>query len=298
MNQPVIGIIGGSGVAHQLAQHVRGTEQDIDTPFGRPSSPPVLLEWEGARLVVIARHGRAHTIPPSAVPYRANIWALKSLGVTHVLASGATGSLREEIRPRDLVIPSQLIDRTCRRAGSFFDQAGVVAHVEFAEPFCPILRQRLLRVADAAATTVHDGGTYVCMEGPAFSTIAESRMHRAWGGDLIGMTCLPEAKLAREAELCYALVAFATDYDCWRPHAPGQDAKALLEEIMHNFHEATAHSFALLQAAVRSLAGDPPGDCPCRHALARAIWSDRGKLLAQDWERVSLLVERYLGKKA
>ena len=190
---------------------------------------------------------------PSIVPYRANIFALKKLGVTHILASGATGSLREGIEPRHMVICDQVIDKTYRRVSTFFDE-GLAVHVEFAEPFCPKLRSLLLEAAAEVDTVVHPGGTYVCMEGPQFSTAAESRMHRCWEGDLVGMTCMPEAKLAREAEISYALIALPTDYDCWRPHEPGKDRQALLSEIVANLNAVTGHAITLLRAAVPMLA--------------------------------------------
>lgn len=274
MPDMIIGLIGGTGLGQALQRELSSAEAiEVDTPFGRPSAAIRRGRWEGAEVAFLPRHGPHHTLPPSTVPNRANIFALKSLGVTHILASGATGSLREEIRPRDLVIPDQVIDRTTGRAATFFDQPGLAAHVEFAEPFCPTLRKALLSVANAVDTTVHDGGTYVCMEGPAFSTVAESRMHRAWGGDLIGMTCMPEAKLAREAEMCYALVALPTDYDCWRPHDPGIDRTALLHEIVSNIEHASNSSVELLRAAVRSLALGHNSRCGCATALDLAIWT-------------------------
>src|SRR5262249_47252660 len=247
-------------------------------------------KWQGVEIIFLARHGPAHTLPPTAVPYRANIWALKSLGVTHIISSGATGSLREEIRPRDLAVPDQIIDKTYRPAGSFFDEPGVAVHVEFADPFCPHLRARLLGGASATKATVHDGGTYVCMEGPAFSTVAESRMHRAWGGDLIGMTCMPEAKLAREAQMCYALLALPTAYDGRGPHAPAKAQHALLVEILKNFRAVTEASVELLKAALADLAAHPPEDCPCQHSLERAVWTDRGRIDPAVRERLKLLL--------
>lgn len=278
MADNLLAVIGGTGVGERLGQEAGGTPIEVDTPYGKPSGPLQRFKREDCEFIFLARHGAGHTLPPTAVPYRANIWALKSLGVTHILASGATGSLREEIRPRDLVVPDQVIDRTYRRAGSFFDEAGVAVHVEFAEPFCPELRARLLGCASATSVTVHDGGTYVCMEGPAFSTVAESRMHRAWGGDLIGMTCMPEAKLAREAQMCYALLALPTDYDCWRPHDPAKDKRALLAEIIANARAVTASSIEVLSAALRDLARRPAGDCACRHSLDLAVWSEKGRV--------------------
>jgi 5'-methylthioadenosine phosphorylase len=227
------------------------------------------------------------------VPYRANIYALKTLGVTHVLASGAVGSLREEIRPRDLVIVSQLIDKTCRRAPTFFDE-GLAVHVEFAEPFCRELRKVLIGAAQGLDARVHERGTYVCMEGPAFSTQAESHMHRAWGGDLIGMTAMPEARLAREAEMAYALVALATDYDCWRPHEPGTTPQKLLEEIIGHLQAATANAIALLRAAVAALAAGPLPSSPAHSALELAIWSDRAKIAPEAARKYGPLLARYI----
>ncbi len=265
MAESIVGLICGSGLGQALLGEIQGERREVDTPFGRPSGPIVLGRVDGVEVACLSRHGDGHTIPPTAVPYRANIYALKSLGVTRIIAGGATGSLREEIRPRDLVVVDQVIDKTHSRAGSFFDEAGMAAHIELADPFCPVIRKTLLAAAGSVDTTVHDGGTYVCMEGPAFSTVAESRMHRAWGGDLIGMTCMPEARLAREAEMCYALLALPTDYDCWRPHEPGLDKQTLLKEIIGHLEAATANSVTLIKAALRAMAGAPDNDCPCRH---------------------------------
>ncbi len=276
MSGPRIGIIGGSGLGEALARS-GGREVRVGTPFGPPSGPLRVTEWEGVEVAFLSRHGPGHLLNPSAVPYRANIFALKQLGVTHVVASGATGSLREEIAPKHLVVCDQVIDKTTKRASTFFDQ-GIVAHVEFAEPFCPTLRSVLNAAASAAGTIVHPKGTYVCMEGPAFSTVAESRMHRAWGGDLIGMTVMPEAKLAREAEMCYALVALPTDYDCWRPHDPGKDKQALLSEIIGNLEAVTAHATNLLRAAVPKIAEKLDAPCDCHNALELAIWSDKARV--------------------
>jgi 5'-methylthioadenosine phosphorylase len=296
MTTPIIGLIGGTGLGQALAHELRGEAHMLDTPFGRPSAPIVRGRWEGAEIAFLARHGEGHTLCPTAIPYRANIYALKSIGVTHILASGATGSLREEMRPKDLVIIDQIIDRTYRRAGSFFDVPGLAAHVEFADPFCPGLRNLLLDAAASIDMHVHNGGTYVCMEGPAFSTVAESRLHRAWGGDLIGMTCMPEAKLAREAEVCYALVALPTDYDCWRPHDAKLDRRALLREIVHHLEEATANSIRLLRAAVRILGGSTPSGCTCGDALELAIWTRRERVSRQTLDRLGVIVSRYFPK--
>src|SRR5438067_23460 len=219
MSELRMGLIGGTGLGEALGVEQAGRRHEIQTPFGKPSDAIVEAEWAGVKVLLLARHGPGHLLNPSQVPFRANIFALKQLGCTHILASGAVGSLREEFKPRQLVIPDQLIDRTTRRAGTFFENAAV--HVEFAEPFCPVLRQILIDAKEEGASAVHNGGCYVAMEGPSFSTRAERLMHRLWGGDLIGMTAMPEAKLAKEAEISYALVALVTDYDCWRAPPSG-----------------------------------------------------------------------------
>lgn len=292
MGETCIGIIGGSGLGDAFIEQAGGERADVDTPFGPPSGPITLTRWQGVDLAFISRHGAGHLLNPSSVPYRANIYALKKLGVTHVIATGATGSLREDIAPRHLVVCDQVIDRTFRRDSTFFDR-GMVAHVEFAEPFCPALRAILLEAGGDAETVVHDRGTYVCMEGPQFSTVAESRMHRAWGGDLIGMTAMPEAKLAREAEMCYALLALPTDYDCWRPHDPGKDREALLAEIIGHLKAVTAHAIGLLSRALPRVAAGRNRPCPCRQALDLAIWSDKPAVSAAEVDRLRLLVGRH-----
>jgi len=203
------------------------------------------------------------------------------------------GSLREEIKPKDLVIPDQVIDRTYRRAPTFFDEF-LAVHVEFASPFCPILRKHLLNCAGAVGTTVHDGGTYVCMEGPAFSTRAESEMHRAWGGELIGMTCMPEAKLAREAEIAYALVCLPSDYDCWRPHLSQLDKHELLKEIIGNLTDATKNAVELIRAAVARFGEIADIPSPAHSALELAIWSNRKLIPPAAKEHLGVLVEKYL----
>ncbi len=287
-----IGIIGGSGLGQAFAEQAGGESVVATTPFGSPSGPILLTHWQGVDIAFLSRHGPGHLLNPSVVPYRANMFALKQLGVTHVIASGATGSLREDMEPRHLVVCDQVIDKTLRRESTFFD-AGIVAHVEFAEPFCPNLRAILCEAGRRAGTTVHHAGTYVCMEGPAFSSAAESRMHQLWGGDLIGMTCMPEAKLAREAEMCYALVALPTDYDCWRPHEPGKSKQALLSEIIGNLEAATANAIELLRAAVPVVARYIDEPCSCRDALALAIWSDKSKVEPGVVERLRPIVGRY-----
>ena len=290
-----IGLIGGSGLGEAVAGG-DGVAHDVETPFGRPSGTIGEARWDGVRVLTLARHGPGHLIRPSAVNSRANLFALKALGATHVLATGAVGSLREDYQPRDLAMPDQLIDKTHGRAGTFFEHAAV--HVEFADPFDAGLRRLLLDAAGDGAR-VHDGGCYVCMEGPAFSTRAEARMHRSWGGDLIGMTAMPEAKLAREAELPYALLALVTDYDCWRPRAEGDDGDkhALLAEIVGNLRAATDAGVSLLRRAV-ALAADRREALlasPHRRALELGIWSDKQQIPPEEVERLDVLWGRYFG---
>jgi len=293
MADVMVGIIGGTGLGDALCGQGRGEPVQMDTPFGAPSDAVLKAEWKGVPIALLNRHGRGHMIPPSRVNYRANIYALKALGCTHVIASGAVGSLRESIRPKDLVIPDQVIDKTYLRAPSFFLD-GFAAHVEFAAPFCPVLRRHLLNCAEAVDTRVHPDGTYVCMEGPAFSTRAESEMHRAWGGDLIGMTAMPEAKLAREAELPYALVALPSDYDCWRPDDRDLDKHELLKEIIGNLQEATRNAIALIQAAVGRIGEIADEPSPAQSALEMAIWSNKDLIPAAAKEHLGVLVARYL----
>ena len=271
-----VGLIGGTGLGEALQSRMDVAEmrtERVETPFGAPSGPILTGSLDGVPVAILARHGDGHVLNPAAVPYQANVFALKSLGCTHVVASGATGSLREEIRPGDLVLCDQLIDRTVARPRTFYDGAAV--HVEFADPFCPVMRDWLLGAAAGLdGVKVHERGTYVCMEGPSFSTRAESHMHRAWGADLVGMTALPEARLAREAEMAYCLVALPTDYDCWRPREAADEA-SLLAEIIANLERATAASVALLQLALAdvSILRDRPS--PAHDALRLAIWTDR-----------------------
>ena len=293
MGQITLGIIGGTGLGEALGTLGAGKSHDVDTPFGRPSGPIVMTEIGGVPVALLARHGDGHLLNPSQVPYRANIFALKKLGVTHILASGAVGSLREELAPRQLVIPDQVIDKTFRRPGTFFDELAV--HVEFAVPFCPSLRNLLVKGTTGLPVRVHQGGTYVCMEGPQFSTRAESEMHRAWGASLIGMTAMPEARLAREAEICYALVALPTDYDCWRPHAQGLDQAKLLEEIIGNVKAATQNAVELIRRVIPGVPALADKGCACQSALALAIWSDRARISPAVRQKLAPLLSRVLG---
>lgn len=306
MSEIRIGLIGGSGLGAAMGQQTQGVLHVIDTPFGATSSPIVGTEWSGVPVFFLARHGIGHTLNPSQIPSRANIFALKKLGVTHILASGAVGSLRDEYKPRDLVIPDQVIDKT-RRSATFFDAAAV--HVEFSEPFCPVLRRILLEVAERPASdatptdpapAVHGGGCYVCMEGPAFSTRAESLMHRLWGGDLIGMTAMPEAKLAKEAEIAYALVAMVTDYDSWK-HPPAKDQATkpdpfvLLNEIIGHLKFATDNAIGLIRKTVELIAANPDRltGCPAHEALKLAIWSDKSQIPQDEVDRLAPLWLKY-----
>lgn len=300
MSQVKIGLIGGSGLGAAMAEQTSGTRHEIDTPFGRPSDAIVETAWDGVPVLFLSRHGPGHLLNPSQINFRANLFALKALGCTHILASGAVGSLREEYKPRDLVIVDQVIDKTYRRTGTFFDHAAV--HVEMAEPFCPVLRQILQETANhesiaSAGHGVHPRGTYVCMEGPAFSTRAESLMHRLWGGDLIGMTAMPEAKLAREAEIPYALIGLVTDYDCWRPHADGHalDPFKLLNEIIGHLKDATGNAIRLLKNAVAAMAADPSrlAACPATRALQLAIWSDKTRIDPAERQRLAPIWMKY-----
>jgi len=268
-HRPMLGIIGGTGMAEALGSLGAGEHHRVDTPFGPPSSPITVVQLGGAPVALLPRHGEGHVYPPGKVPYRANVFALKAVGVTHVLATAAVGSLREEVRPGELVVPDQIIDRTFRRDPTFFDDLAV--HVEFAQPFCPSLRKVLLGARSEAK--VHDAGTYVCMEGPQFSTRAESDLHRAWGAHLIGMTLMPEAKLAREAELCYAAVNLVTDYDCWRPHPADLGDHELLEEIVGNLRTTTGAALALLRAALPAVQSLAASGCLCQVSLERAVFT-------------------------
>ena len=317
MSQVRIGVIGGSGIGNLLGGEAARVTNIVDTPFGPPSAPIVETDWHGTPVLLLPRHGAGHRLGPGAVPYRANLFALKKLGVTHVLATGAVGSLRQEFAPRDLVIPDQTIDRT-RRVGTFFERTAV--HVEFAEPFCPVLRKLLLDVAAQpvdgrpADAKTHDGGCYVAIEGPGFSSRSESLMHRLWGGDLVGMTALPEARLAKEAELPYALVALVTDYDSWKqpvappPPADGTppepppkpDPSALLNEIIANLSAASERGLALVRRAIEAISADPSrvADCPASRALERAIWSDKAHIPAAEVERLAPLWLKYLRPSA
>lgn len=273
MDDNIIGIIGGTGLGDALAEKISNFRQiETDTPFGKPSTPILTGRINGRKLAFINRHGIGHRLPPGEVPYAANIFALKKIGATVLIATGAVGSLRKEIEPGHLVLVDQFIDKTFKRQNTFFDGFGAV-HCEFAQPTCGRLRNAIQAATDKVDTTVHTAGTYVCMEGPQFSTRAESLMHRTWGGDLIGMTALPEAKLAREARMCYALIALASDYDCWLEHEAKKDKQTLLKEIIANLNMASDNCLKLLTAVLESSGELICGDCHCRKSLELAVWT-------------------------
>ncbi|NNM84818.1 MAG: S-methyl-5'-thioadenosine phosphorylase [Phycisphaerales bacterium] len=293
MAEERIGIIGGSGLGEALLQGQSGEKANVPTPFGPPAAAPILAEWHGVPVAILARHGAGHLLNPVQVPYRANIYALKAVGCRWILATGAVGSLREEIQPRHLVLVDQSIDKTYGRPASFFEDAAV--HVEFAEPTCPVLRELLFEtwLEHEADLRVHKTGTYVCMQGPAFSTRAESQLHRRWGADLIGMTLMPEAKLAREAEMAYASIALVTDYDCWKPHQPNQTKLGLLEEIIGHLHAATDNALSLIKAALPRIWAARTREFAAHRSLELAIWSDKSKIPHAAREKLQLIWGRY-----
>ncbi len=291
MAKELVGIIGGTGLGDVLAGQLAAVEfQEVETPFGKPSGPILLGTLGTRRIAFLNRHGEGHKLSPSEVPYAANIFALKQLGVHAVIASGAVGSLRDKIAPGHLVLVNQFIDKTFKRTNTFFGGFGAV-HCEMAEPICGRLRAALVHVATPLDVVTHLDGTYVCMEGPQFSTRAESRMHQSWGGDLIGMTALPEAKLAREAQMCYALIALASDYDAWRPHDESKGKQTLLQEIIANLKTATDNSLALIQALLASGEALVNEECPCRRSLELAVWTDPNWIDPDDKERLAVLFE-------
>lgn len=280
-----VGIIGGSGLYEMEGLEVE-EEVDVDTPFGEPSDSYTLCSIEGREAVFLPRHGQGHRLLPGEVNYRANIYGFKKLGVHRLIAVSAVGSLREDIHPRDVVLPDQFIDRTKGRPDTFFGD-GAVAHISFAEPVCGELAGLLAEKTKGKAT-VHRGGTYLCMEGPAFSTKAESHMYRSWGADIIGMTNLPEAKLAREAEMCYATLALVTDYDCWHESEDDVSVEVLLENLKKN----AATSQAVLRAAVPAVPAER--SCECGSALENAILTPSDQIPEETKEKLDTIAGKYL----
>ncbi len=281
-----IGIIGGSGL-YAMPGLTGVREQVMDTPFGDPSDTFILGELEGRRVAFLARHGRGHRILPSELNFRANIYAMKMLGVERILSVSAVGSLKEEHKPTDFVVPDQFIDRTFARTGTFFGE-GVVAHVGFGDPVCATVCSAIEQACAEVGVVGKRGGTYVCMEGPQFSTRAESNLYRSWGADVIGMTNLQEAKLAREAEICYATVAMVTDYDCWRV---GHD-DVTVEQVVAVMHQNSENAAKVVRAAVARMPKDR--GCACASALKYAVMTDRKAIPQAAQERLGLLLEKYL----
>jgi 5'-methylthioadenosine phosphorylase len=263
MESAQIGIIGGSGL-YDMAEVTERSEVVLDTPFGSPSGPYVLGTLRGRRVAFLARHGAGHRLLPSELNFRANIFGMKKLGVEYILSASAVGSLKEQLKPLDIVIPDQFIDRTRGRISTFFGR-GLAAHVGFAHPFCRILSEVAHTSARLTTATIHKGGTYVCMEGPQFSTLAESRLYRQWGADIIGMTNLQEAKLAREAEICYTTIALVTDFDCWHPDHDSVTVEMVIANLIQNAKTAQQ----IIAGAVENLPYDRT--CECATALKYAL---------------------------
>ena len=280
-----IGIIGGSGLYHMPGFEAM-EEANITTPFGPPSDNYVLGTLAGRKVVFLARHGRGHRLSPSELNFRANIYGMKSLGVERIISLSAVGSLKEEHKPLDFVIPDQFFDRTRGRVSTFFGE-GLVAHISFADPICPELAGVLSAACQAAGVTGKKGGTYLCMEGPAFSTKAESNVYRSWGMDVIGMTNLQEAKLAREAEICYVTVAMVTDYDCWHPEHDAVTVNDIIGHLVKNAENAC-------RVVAEAVAAMPAGRrCKCGSALAHAILTDRKMVPEATRTKLGILIDKY-----
>jgi 5'-methylthioadenosine phosphorylase len=286
MPQAKIGVIGGTGL-YDIEGLTDIEEVDITTPFGKPSDVIGVGILDGVGVAFLPRHGRGHRISPTELPSRANIYALKSLGVEHIIAINSAGSFKSEINPGDLVIPDQLIDRTRQRVNTFFGE-GIVAHIPFANPFCPVLSHILYQAAQEAGAGVHQGGTYVVMEGPAFSTRAESRLHLSWGADIVGMTALPEARLAREAEICYAIIGCVSDYDSWHDRHEPVNADAILN-IMRRHVDTTKKIIKLAVGRIPETR-----DCECATALKTAIITAPEAIPPAQKKKLNLLIGKYI----
>ena len=287
MTSAEIGIIGGSGL-YEMDGVTGAREIEISTPFGAPSDRLVVGTLEGRQVAFLPRHGRGHRILPSEINFQANVFALKTLGVERILSVSAVGSLKEKYAPLHMVVPDQFVDRTFRRPSTFFGH-GLVAHVAFAHPFCADLSRVLVGACGTAGATVHEGGTYICIEGPQFSTRAESELYRSWGMDIIGMTNVQEARLAREAEVCYATLAMVTDYDCWHPDHDSVTAEQIIKNLVTN--AATAK--AVLRVAVRSAPRAERG-CECAHALAHALVTPAELVPAQLKRDLAPIIGKYM----
>ena len=281
-----IGVIGGSGLYAMEGLHIE-EERRIDTPWGDPSDAYALGSLDGQKVAFLPRHGRGHRLTPSELNYRANIYGFKVLGVERIVSVSAVGSMKIEYKPTDIVVPDQMFDRTRHRPDTFFGD-GLVAHVSLAKPICPDLVPVFVAGARAAGATVHEGGCYVCMEGPQFSTRAESEVYRGWGMDVIGMTNLQEAKLSREAEICYATLAMITDYDCWHEEEEDVSGQAVMEVIAKNV--------LMAQSVVRNVIGrlaGMPRECACQHALAHSLITERSLIPARTMENLRPLIGKY-----
>jgi 5'-methylthioadenosine phosphorylase len=287
LSQAEIGIIGGSGL-YSMPGFTNMREERVETPFGEPSDRFVLGELEGRAVAFLARHGRGHRLLPTELNFRANIYAFKKLGVERIVSVSAVGSLREELRPTDFLIPDQFIDRTFHRQSTFFGE-GIVGHVAFGDPVCATVARAAASACGAAGVTARLGGTYVCMEGPQFSTKAESHLYRSWGADVIGMTNLQEAKLAREAEICYATIAMVTDYDAWRE---GHDS-VTVEEIVAVLHQNAENACKVVKCAVAAMPKERT--CACASAARYAVLTQPDAIPEAAKERVGLLFGKYLG---
>ena len=286
VDKPRLGIIGGSGL-YGMEGLEDVEEVEVSTPFGNPSDAIVLGTFEGVRVAFLPRHGKGHRISPTNLPVKANVFALKSLGVERIVSVSAVGSLQEEMKPLDMVVPHQIIDRTRLRGNTFFDE-GLVVHVAFSDPFCPPLSQLVYDSGVKVGASMHAGGTYLVMEGPAFSTRAESHMYRQWGADIIGMTALPEAKLAREAEMCYATLACVTDYDCWREETEVVTVEMVVANLMKN----VATSIGIVKELIPRV---PMGrNCSCGSALENAILTSAGLVSEEYKERMALIIGKYV----
>ncbi|MDQ3705773.1 MAG: S-methyl-5'-thioadenosine phosphorylase [Chloroflexota bacterium] len=286
MQTGVIGIIGGSGF-YDMPGITDVRTEEIDTPFGKTLDPVVLGRIAGRDVAFISRHGKGHRVNPTHVPVRANIFAMKLLGVTHLISVSAVGSMKEELAPEHMVVPDQLFDRTVHRPRTFFEH-GVVVHVAFDKPYCPDLRKSLVAAAREAGGTVHDGGTYMCVEGPQFSTRAESETYRRWGMSIIGMTALPEARLAREAEMCYATLAMVTDYDTWHPGHDSVTVEMVVQTLNKNVHLAR-NTVASVISTIRASRA-----CSCGSALQSAIMTAPEAISADVKEQMRPLIGRYV----
>ena len=288
MSEVRIGIIGGSGL-YQMPELSEVEEVKVDTPFGSPSDAFIVGTLEGERVAFLPRHGRGHRFTPTEVPFRANIYAMKSLGVERILSASAVGSLQEQYAPLDMVIPDQFFDRTRGRVkeSTYFGD-GIVAHMSFAHPVCGELGDVLQEACGAADVQVHRGGTYLCMEGPAFSSVAESNVYRSWGMDIIGMTNLQEAKLAREAEICYATLALVTDYDCWHPSHDAVSVETVIEYLNKNVRNAQT----IMRESVRRLKGTER-TCKCGSALKNAIFTPRELWPEATTKKLEAIIKKY-----